>query len=929
MFRRNQRQKNQRQKNRKNSSTRTLTSSLGLRRTHLSLEQLESRIVLSSNPVLSVAGDQTVDEGALLNLTDIAVFSDEVVGAGGASIGLNPDDYASLGAFDPTANVVIDTDALTIDGVGVAATTVSLDTGSGAYDVAVFTFDSFELDAGLTLTGTGSLPLAILSQGDLSVLGTIDVSAFAEFPVTTASGYVHGERLAGAGGGDGASVVQGAPFTFHGEAAVGSPTALGVQGFGRGFIGLRGAGGAGFGGNGGIGIDGTVLKNGFAYGDLSLGIQGGSGGGGIKFSGSGSVDGGGGGGGIELGANGTITISGSVLAVGGDSGQASLLGGGAGAGGGILVHAFNVDVSGGTLNANGGNSDIDLFQSNAAVGDEGGAGGGGRVLLSYDSTGTFNDSGSSISVSAGIDGLVVPQTAADDGVFSVVPVTSTPVVETYDYVINWGDGSTTDLGTPDVDVLGASGIDHEGSFDGSHTYSDDGVFTVTVTVNDSGGGTATEAFDVTVDNVAPTLTLAGVANSDEGAGYTLNFSSSDPGDDTIAQWDVDWGDGSLETILGDPSLATHTYVDGNNNYTISATATDEDGTFAAGNTVDVTVANLVPVILNLSTDSSAVGDLGEGDTVTLSADFTDAGLIDTHTATIDWGDGTTSVGVVNQTTGMVSADHAYANGGTFEVTLTLVDNDSGAAIDTTGTVIAGVGLNNGVLQIIGTNDNDFVKVYKSWCSGDMKVLSRIGGGPIQWETFDSSNVDEIEIILGGGHDLGFVSRRIHVDATLDGGDGDDLLFGGSGNDVLLGGAGHDVLIGRRGRDLMIGGTGSDFILGNSGEDILVAGTTAFDNNSAARDAIMAEWTSSSDYATRVANITNTGVGVDFDDRLNEDYFLIASGVDATVFDDEATDLLIGGRGLDLYFANLDGGVEDIAIGLRNSEVLEELEEAGV
>ena len=87
MFRRNPRQKNQRQKNRKNSSTRSLTASVGLRRTHLSLEQLESRIVLSSNPVLSVAGDQTVDEGTLLNLTDIGVFSDEVVGAGGASIG--------------------------------------------------------------------------------------------------------------------------------------------------------------------------------------------------------------------------------------------------------------------------------------------------------------------------------------------------------------------------------------------------------------------------------------------------------------------------------------------------------------------------------------------------------------------------------------------------------------------------------------------------------------------------------------------------------------------------------------------------------------------------------------------------------------------------------------------------------------------------
>ena len=484
-------------------------------------------------------------------------------------------------------------------------------------------------------------------------------------------------------------------------------------------------------------------------------------------------------------------------------------------------------------------------------------------------------------------------------------------------------------GVPDIDVVGSPGVDHEGSFDGSHTYADDGLFTVTVTVNDSGGGTAAETFDVTVDNVAPTLTLAGNANSDEGASYMLNLTSADPGDDTIAQWDIDWGDGTVDTFAGDPSSVTHTYVDGDASWTISATATDEDGTFAADNTVAVMIDNLDPVILNLATDSSALGGLGEGDTVTLTADFTDAGVLDTHTATIDWGDGTTSTGVVDQIGGSILANHVYANGGIFDVTLTLVDDDTGAAIDTTGTVIAGVGLNDGVLQIVGTNDNDFAKVYKSWYSGNLKVLSRIGGGSLQWDSFAASSVDEIEMLLGGGHDLAFISRRVHIDATLDGGDGDDLLFSGSGNDVLLGGAGFDVLMGRGGRDLIIGGTGSDFIVGNSGEDILVAGTTAFDANAAARDAIMAEWTSSRDYTTRVENITNSGSGIDFDDRLNGDVFLIASGVDATVFDDEATDLLIGGRGLDLYFANLDGGVEDIAIGLRNSEILGELEEVDV
>ena len=41
---------------------------------------------------------------------------------------------------------------------------------------------------------------------------------------------------------------------------------------------------------------------------------------------------------------------------------------------------------------------------------------------------------------------------------------------------------------------------------------------------------------------------------------------------------------------------THTYADGRHNYTISATATDEDGTYAAGNTVAVTVNNVAPTL---------------------------------------------------------------------------------------------------------------------------------------------------------------------------------------------------------------------------------------------------------------------------------------------------------------------------------------------
>ena len=46
-----------------------------------------------------------------------------------------------------------------------------------------------------------------------------------------------------------------------------------------------------------------------------------------------------------------------------------------------------------------------------------------------------------------------------------------------------------------------------GSFDGSHIYADNGDYTVTVTLIDDDGGVTVQPFEVTVNNVAPTLTV--------------------------------------------------------------------------------------------------------------------------------------------------------------------------------------------------------------------------------------------------------------------------------------------------------------------------------------------------------------------------------------------------------------------------------------
>lgn len=922
-----------------------------LNTTKLSLESLESRIVLDADPMLTVVADQGVDEGSTLTIENIGTFTDVVEGdgTGGTAIGLDPAAFmsTSLGAFDSDdyasiTSIVIDTGINGIPGsiptltveYGASQTetfsggTTTANTGDDDYDIAVFTFDSFNLSdfnpgAATALNpaeilATGGRPVALLSLGDTTIAGTIDASAR-----TGGDQDYNAEQLAGPGGGNG-GLGNTTPNTyFSGDAAAGAPaSSVGSPVFNP----SPGAGtGGGFGGDGGQAGDSNGTPAGVvgaAFSNLAVGIQGGSGGatGGSQLFFNGTTanifGGGGGGGGLEIGAVGDITITGELLANGGDSKDGSFFSGqtagsgGAGAGGGILIHADSVTQNG-DLQANGGNA------PGSRIG--GGGGGGGEILIVASSLaditvgGTHSIAGGAgVSATGGEDGM--------DGLYQTIadPSSSTPIIETFDYVIDWGDGSTSDTGAATIDMAGTN-IDDlvAGSFDGSHTYSDDGDYTVTVTVTGSEGGSDTKTFLANVANVAPTLTLAGLSSSDEGASYSLDLTSSDPGDDTITQWDIDWGDGNVETFAGDPSSASHTYADGNNSYLISATATDEDGTFAAGNTVAIDVANLAPVVVSLTTDSGSIGGAQQGEAVNLSASFTDAGLLDTHTATIDWGDGTTSAGLVDQGTGTVTADHAYAAGGYYDVTLTLVDNDSDQDIAMTATVIAGVGVQNGVLNLVGSDGNDKFKVFKSWHSDDLHVLSRLDGGSYSWQAVDGP-IDEINMQLGDGDDVGFVSRRIHTDAVIDSGTGDDLLVGGGGNDILLAGAGYDTLFGGGGRDLMIGGTESDLIFGDGGSDILISGTTAFDNDRASLDAVMAEWTSSRSYSERVDNITG-----DLDlsmDGLNGEIFLIA---DETVFDDEAIDWLIGGRGKDLYFA----GDDDFSFA-RFNEVIEEIEAEG-
>jgi hypothetical protein len=179
------------------------------------------------------------------------------------------------------------------------------------------------------------------------------------------------------------------------------------------------------------------------------------------------------------------------------------------------------------------------------------------------------------------------------------------------------------------------------------------------------------------------------------------------------------------------------------------------------------------------------------------------------------------------------------------------------------------------------------------------VATGVGGG-----------ISGIQNVFGGA-----ANDTITGDAgnsTLIGGAGDDTVSGLAGSDVLLGGLGNDSLLGGDGRDLLVGGSGADVLDGGNGDDILIGGLLSYyseaTNTLSANlfAAIMGEWTSTFDYATRIKHLTGElGGGRNSTARINS----------TTVSNDGgAVDTLFGRAGLDWFVVNAGDLVRDLNTG---------------
>jgi ELWxxDGT repeat protein len=357
---------------------------------------------------------------------------------------------------------------------------------------------------------------------------------------------------------------------------------------------------------------------------------------------------------------------------------------------------------------------------------------------------------------------------------------------------------------------------------------------------------------------------------------TVQFTSNDPQASLPGAATLTNGTGQFSATL--KTLGTNLSIKATDKNNSSLTATQSG----------------IEVIPFASITGPSAGAINQTLTYTLGAGPDPAGTV----FTVSWGDGSST-----QTTG-TTVSHTYSASAIYSVSVTAsaAGLSSKAATESVNiqpvsvTIEADPARSGAEMLVIASTAN-FERLALSGNSGGVSLtFDGIALGtilPTNGETFAL-----VEAFAGGTSDL-LDARNLSVSCVLVGGPGNDTLYGGSG------------------RNLLIGGAGSDTLYAGSAGDILIGGTTSYDtNNSSDQTAlayIMAEWNSTASYSTRIKQLTGkAGSG-----GLNGKYFLNS----ATVSDDNTSDVLEGGAGLDWYFAHRKGKTPDKVVGQTSGETI--------
>lgn len=366
------------------------------------------------------------------------------------------------------------------------------------------------------------------------------------------------------------------------------------------------------------------------------------------------------------------------------------------------------------------------------------------------------------------------------------------------------------------------------------------------------GSQGTEPWTATFNPVVSINGLPGGNTGPEGTAINVSANITGPGSGgpyTYA-WTVTKQGSGTPYATGTNSSFSFTPND-NGTYNLSLTVTDSTTQTGTAQQA-ITITNAVPT----ATIAGSPGFATVGTPVSLTSSVTDPGALDA-TFTYSWT-------VMNGSTQVASGNSSAFNftptqAGTYDVTLSVTDDDSGNDTDIKSIVVVQqlptARLVNGTLQITGTAGDDSILVQQF--GQQIQVFATIAS--VQSRIFVGRNVQRINASGAAGNDTIVVHPSIKLAATLQGGFGNDTLTGGGGADILIGGDGDDFLSGRGGNDvlsgndgidqlfgdwgndILLGGLGLDLLSDSGGRDLLIGGSTAKEAQAQALAAAMAAW----------------------------------------------------------------------------------------
>lgn len=329
--------------------------------------------------------------------------------------------------------------------------------------------------------------------------------------------------------------------------------------------------------------------------------------------------------------------------------------------------AGTLDPTAGTTDANGAAVTILRTSSKAtvtaSVGAQGTTGGGTGTGTGTGSGTTSGQASGTVTVDvAAAPGLLItpPSTPPTSGLPATFSFVVTPAAANGSAIrsvtVNWGDGSTQDLGAPTGTVTVA------------HTYRSAGSYNITATATDTSGNVVTVATAVVVSATQIGLTITPPATPPSAglpATFTFGLGTLPPGD-FVKDVIVDWGDGKTQDLgaISATTTVSHVYTTADS-YTVRATLHDTAGNSTTVSTSVTVVATSNPTII--ITPTVPVGSRE----VTFQIQVTAPSGVGIVEAVIDFGDGRSQN--LGGLSGSVTLRHTYTAAGSYPVTLRVKD----------------------------------------------------------------------------------------------------------------------------------------------------------------------------------------------------------------------------------------------------------------